>query len=369
MKKYFDPKYKFFEIFDEKTGHHVRSSVLTKTDDGKLVATKYDPFMRSFPALLDIGVMGTCQHGQSGLCLQASNDCYQSGNKIKKPNMSVRDFEIIMEQCKNKLFQIALGGRGDVNKHEHFDRILEIANKYDVVPNYTTSGLDLTDDEVDLTKKYCGAVAVSWYRHQHTFDAVNKFIKADIKTNIHFVLSKNSIDEAVNLIKSDDWPDGINAVIFLLYKPIGEGKLENILTVDAPYVSDFFELINNFKGNYKIGFDSCSIPGLINFTDKIDTVFVDTCEGGRFSAYISADMRMVPCSFDQDFKWSVNLRTNTLLPKNSILHAWHSEKFNNFRSQLFNACELCNDRRECYGGCPIDRRIVLCDRSEQSYTK
>lgn len=77
--------------------------------------------------------------------------------------MPLIDFAKIMDQISGRTFQVALGGRGDVNKHEEFEAILACCHSYSVVPNYTTSGLDLTDEEAELTKKYCGAVAVSHY--------------------------------------------------------------------------------------------------------------------------------------------------------------------------------------------------------------
>jgi hypothetical protein len=56
IRKYFDSKYKFAEIFDDKTGFYLRTDILD--ENGK--ETGVAPFMRSFPALLDIGIMGKC---------------------------------------------------------------------------------------------------------------------------------------------------------------------------------------------------------------------------------------------------------------------------------------------------------------------
>ena len=60
--------------------------------------------------------------------------------------------------------------------------------------------------------------------------------------------------------------------------------------------------------DFQIGFDSCSIPGIVNFTSKIDENSIDTCEGGRYSMYISADMIAIPCSFDnQELRWGFDI--------------------------------------------------------------
>jgi radical SAM protein with 4Fe4S-binding SPASM domain len=196
----------------------------------------------------------------------------------------------------------------------------------------------------------------------YTQSSISRFIDAGVKTNIHFVLSSKSIDEAINLLETDGFPKGINAVIFLLYKPVGEGKDKYVLSTNELRLIKFFELIDNHTGNFKIGFDSCSIPGVLNYSKKVDksfTIFTDTCEGARFSAYISADMKMVPCSFDQKHIWSVDLNQNT------IQHAWDSDSFQSFRNKLENSCKGCKDRVECYGGCPITPQVVLCSKEER----
>ena len=70
----------FVSFFDEKTGQYVRSGIFK---DG--IESKEDPFMASFPELLDVGIMGHCKHGQSGLCLQAGVECYQDGLHATAP--------------------------------------------------------------------------------------------------------------------------------------------------------------------------------------------------------------------------------------------------------------------------------------------
>ena len=48
---YEDKKYKFFELFNEKNGTLIRSDIS---------GTQMNATMRSFPELLDIGIMGQC---------------------------------------------------------------------------------------------------------------------------------------------------------------------------------------------------------------------------------------------------------------------------------------------------------------------
>ena len=192
------------------------------------------------------------------------------------------------------------GGAGDPNLHENFKEIVEYCRQNDIIPNYTTSGFNLTDEQVEISKQ-CGAVAVSQYSrleiaqmprytiledgnriptemtevfsetNPQTNNAIQKFLDAGITTNIHYVLGRNTIKEAIIRLKNNLFPEGINAVIFLLHKPIGLGKEDNVLHYNDPEVKEFFDLIDTNKFPFKIGFDACSVSGFVNFTKKIDS--------------------------------------------------------------------------------------------------
>ncbi len=322
--------------------------------------TGEDPFMASFPQLIDIGIMGHCKHGLSGLCMESGVQCYQSGALINQPNMQLADLKRIIDECKGKTIQVALGGRGDPDQHESFADIIKYCAENGVVPNFTTSGFGFTDSKVALCKEYCGAVAVSWYKHNHTFAALDALLAAGVRTNIHYVLGQNSVDEAVALLKNDGFPAGINAVIFLLHKPVGLGSKENMLNVDDPKTVEFFSLINQGSYCFKIGFDSCTVPAFIQYGLNIDHCFVDTCEGARFSCYITPDLKMLPCSFDQYHRWDYDLA------RGSVSKGWSSVQFEDFRSRLRQNCPDCDDRLNCMGGCPIKPEIVLCNSRSRS---
>ncbi len=111
----------FVSCFDSRTGAYHRTGILV---DGR--ETEDDPFMASFPKLLDIGIMGHCRHGQSGLCLQSGIQCYQNGLNRADANMRVEDFRRIISECRENTYQVALGGCGDPDQHEAFEEILKI---------------------------------------------------------------------------------------------------------------------------------------------------------------------------------------------------------------------------------------------------
>lgn len=356
MIKKVDKKNRFVSMFNPKTGFYVRTGIID--ENGK--DTGIDPFMTTFPELIDVGVMGHCKHGSSGLCIKSGVQCYQNGLNTYQPNMSLENFKRIVDECRGKTYQLALGGRGDVDQHEQFKEILSYCKNNNIVPNFTSSGLGFTDNIIDICKQYCGAVAISWYRQEHTLKAINMLLVAGIKTNIHYVLGKNSIDEAIERLKTNDFPKGINAVIFLLHKPVGLGKENNILSINNDKVRTFYSIVDTYEFDFKIGFDSCNVPALVNLTSNLNKDSFDTCEAGRWSMYITADMKALPCSFDnQDLKWSYDISNDT------IQNAWDSQQFENFRNYFKMSCNNCRDKLSCLGGCPIKRQIVLCERKEK----
>ena len=316
----------------------------------------------------------------------------------------------------------ALGGAGDVDTHENFEEILKICCENNIVPNFTTSGILMNEKKAQICKKYCGAVAVSqhsklrkvylmkekkdiqpnekdpdiyvetfaninellndnWYltdeigteenwvykevyfeEEGYTYNAIKMLLDAGVKTSIHYVLSKKSIDEAIIRLKNNAFPKGINAVVFLLYKPVGLGKEENVLNVNDKKVKEFFNTVDNCKTDFKIGFDSCTCPGIVNFTKNIQLESIDFCEGGRFSAYIDANMNMMPCSFaNQDSSWHTSLNNHT------IEEVWNNEIFNKFRYSLNHSCQSCKNRDACGGGCPLVNQITLCNKKERNF--
>ena len=126
-----------------------------------------------------------------------------------------------------------------------------------------------------------------------------------------------------------------------------------MLAFEDPRVAEFFAQVD-MPHPFKVGMDSCNVPGAIHFCKRVRPESLDTCEGGRFSCYIGADMVMVPCSFDQDKRYAVSLREMT------ITEAWNSGPFERFRDKMRSACPDCEKRALCMGGCPLMPEIVFC---------
>ena len=348
---YKDPIFNFTEIFNQKNGLLIRSNIL----DSKGLETDTPPNIRSFPELIDIGIMAKC-HVENKYCAEFGVDCYQKVSANNK-DMGINDFKMIIEQCKNKSLQVALGGKGDPNKHENFDEILKYCRENNIVPNLTTTGINLTEEEIKVMKQYCGAVAVSMYSklrlienkyietNPETLLAVKKLNAMNIITNLHYVISTKTIDDAILRLKTNRFPKGINAVIFLLYKPVGLGDQKNMISLDSIKLKSFFKLISEKRYFFKIGFDTCFSPLIDAFLTNYNSKTIEYCEAAKFSCYISSDLKIYPCSFIQKEEYSINLRDNT------IQKAWFSEKFNIFRRINSSICQNCIHLQKCSGGC------------------
>lgn len=349
---YNDEKYGFYEIFNEENGTLIRSDV-----------NGVDPVMRSFPELLDVGIMGHCN--QKGVCASAGIDCYQNGNQRNEPHMSVNDFESIVRQASGKTFQIALGGAGDPNKHPEFKNILEISRYYRIVPNLTTSGWNITEDEINLIKKYCGAVAVSWYSRLKgtaettpmTVEVTRRLLEHNCITNVHFVVSSDTIEEAIYRLENNLFPSGINAVILILYKPVGQGKQKKTLRPDDIRIE---KLIRNAQKShpFRIGFDTCFTSAILRHGTDISPVSIDSCEAATFSMYIDSQMNCFPCSFGI---WQEGLSES--LYKKSIREIWTGSVFSSFREKKKSICSECDQFGICQGGCKLGINIDICERS------
>ena len=74
-----DKKYNFKLAFDTETSAYLRTEILDEQGND----TGIDPFMAVYPHLIDVGIMGHCIHGQTGLCVKPGIGCCRSGEECK----------------------------------------------------------------------------------------------------------------------------------------------------------------------------------------------------------------------------------------------------------------------------------------------
>jgi radical SAM protein with 4Fe4S-binding SPASM domain len=275
--------------------------------------------------------------------------------------MGIDEYRTILQQAAQmKVLQIALGG-GNPNQHPDFCEILRLTREeYNIIPSYTTNGSGLSVAVLDASKKYCGAVAVSSYEpYEDVFIAVQELLDHGIRTNIHFLLTSESVNIAIKWLENPPQElNLLNAIIFLSYKPVGRNPSQDLLVKNAQSCQHFFKLAGQTYP-FKIGFDSCSISGIARFMN-ISPIFIERCEAGRFSMYISEDGKMYPCSF------MVKKIEGVPVTKDNIQAVWRDhDTFVRFRESLRDhICLDCDVHDICFGGCPAFPEINICSRGE-----
>ncbi|MHA1232498.1 MAG: radical SAM protein, partial [Candidatus Helarchaeota archaeon] len=280
--------------------------------------------------------------------------------------LSMDDFEILLKKMRDaRVLQIALGG-GEPTLHPEFVEILKkLRVNGDIIPNYTTNGTLLTNEILEASKKYCGAVAVSYMENLYktTLEAAKKFVDYGIQVNVHIVLLKSRLQN-LNLIVEKYLKLGVNGIVLLLFKPMGRGKNQKnevLMQQDKKLLLlKIFEILAlNEKFDFKLNFDACSAPLLKDMPFLAESI--DGCNGSRYSCYVDWNLKVKPCSFMQD-QPGVDLKNNT------FEKIWRSELFIEFRNKLMNyrylGCKTCNFFKSCWGGCPLDPSIVVCDKKD-----
>ena len=333
IRKY--PESDYVILFDRSSGAFLR-----------LGQSEGSPFYNvKTPELLDISITNYCERGCSF--------CYRSSN-INGKHMDLEEYiRLVKEAQQLGVLQIALGG-GNPNQHPDFIDILRVTKEHSIIPSYTTNGQGMSDEIYKATKEYCGALAVSWYPpYTDALEIIEKSIENNIKINIHFMLNQSTLKEAISLLHNESILKKVNAVVFLNYKPIHSSS--DLCLKDDVNLTEFINAVKETK-NCKIGFDSCMISFLTKLSSLLKLETIDFCEAARFSAFISENSIMYPCSFmcDTSIK-GIDLKSY------SIEDAWvNGGVFKESRNRLkmpsmqkhsIAECKHCSEYEFCHGGC------------------
>lgn len=307
---------------------------------------KEDAIMSPMPEILDLEI-------SAGYCKNGCPWCYK-GNSSNKDviNMTFDIFKNIFDKISLNLDSVAFGITG-VQTNPDFIKMMKYCRENKVVPNFTLSGIDLTDELAEEIVKYVGGLAVSVYPSDKNigYNTIKKFIDLGIKqTNMHLLVCKENLSfvyEVLNDIQNDKRLEKLNACIFLGLKP--KGRAENNYHVVE--IEDYRKLIDYcFDKNIRIGFDSCSatkFEKVVMDSDRFDEnqkkkliEMSEPCESGLFSAYINVEGRFFPCSFCEDIEESIDVVNDC---EDFYRDVWMNEKVIKWREKL-----LANKRK-----CPV----------------
>lgn len=278
-------------VFNKKTGMFARWGS-TKEED---------PDMAPGAEILDIEVTDIC-HGVVGLDgnRKPCNFCYKSNGPSGK-NMSLKDFQTIINKFPKTLTQIAFGvdSLGTSNP-ELFD-MMQYCRSIGIIPNVTLA--DISDEVADKCVKLCGAVAVSRYANKDVcYDSIKKLTDRGLKSvNMHHVIHQDNfldVIDTINDIQKDKRLSKLNAIVFLSLKQKGRGQ------GFKPMSFGRFKLLIDMclEKGVNFGMDSCSACKFLEVIkdhprQKELEQLVEKCESGLFSVFVDVEGKMWPCSF------------------------------------------------------------------------
>ena len=360
IEKWYDDVYNYNELINFSANKWYRCNIMN--EKGK--ETKQSPFLRSFPMKLNIGIVSGCILAKTNLCHVGGSQsgCYM-GQRPYNPDddMKFEDFTRIIDEAAEKgCIKIELCGAGDPNEHKDFIKMLKyIKESKPLSSGFPTSGTHLTDELMKVVSDCNTFIYLSWYGTEYSFKALNKLIEYDRNVNINFILSKETLSDAIYFMKTGElfYKDHngnkktVNLsraqnghILFCPYKPIGKGCISNTLSSDDESLQEFIELVKEqkkYRKLYNTMIDGCRIPNIF----PKDTINY-SCTPGSLAMFISPDMIATPCSFDREFKYGVDISNNTLE------YAWNSEKFKQFKDIIYKD-KFFNGRFYCTDTCPI----------------
>jgi MoaA/NifB/PqqE/SkfB family radical SAM enzyme len=298
-----------------------------------------NPIWAPMPELADISISNHCTKGCS-FCYRNSENNHEW--------MSVEDYCSVLEAMNHpeygNVFQVAIGG-GEPLEHPDFLEIIDETVKRGIVPNFTTNGVHLTEEVCNNIQGKVGAVALSVVSVNEIEKEKVKMLRYyGIETNIHYVLSSENIEEATRIAngKSNQGLVGINAIIFLTYKPAGRAGDGCVIKKGEDYDEFLSAIAKKGIERPKMGFDACFVPMLLS-NETVSPMLVDCCEGGFFSVYIDHKKNVSPCSF-------CGGKDVYSLDEYDFYDIWNNQ-FELFRNRQKNRCKnySCIGFKNCRG--------------------
>jgi len=320
-----------------------------------------DPTFSPFgPEILDLEI-------SADGCSMGCPWCYKSNTPGTPTNMSLETFKTIIDKFPKTLTQIAFGIT-DLQTNPDFISMMEYCREIGVAPNFTMTGIDLTDELANRVSKLAGAIAISVYPHNPEvgLNTVKKLTDLGMdQVNIHAMVSQETLDFTYDLLEkrqNDPRLSKMNAIVFLGVKPKGRAqKRFNPLTQQQ-----YADLVAYCMGHdIAFGFDSCSAPKFEAAVRAMDLPaeqqkrllqVSESCESDLFSSYINVQGLWWHCSFSEESEGyqPVNVLDPEITRDNFLEKVWYSPAVVAFREKLLSTqvdgCRYCPTYPEINNG-------------------
>ncbi|MFW5829776.1 MAG: radical SAM protein [Planctomycetota bacterium] len=323
----------------------------------------------SAPTLVDFQITSRCDMG----CPHCYASAVKSGTHVPWPEL-----ELVVRQAHDcGVCQIAIGG-GEPLLHPDIIPLLRLCQQQGIVPNLTTGGMDLDDDNIAAMKRYCGAIGLSLegvgsryerWRHRPFADfirSLHRLQEAGIRTVLQITLSASNLDQLDELADFCLDHQPLYGVIFLAYKNVGRGTraAQGLGSLPSEQVSAaLMRTFLRLRPHMRVGYDCCMTPGIAGVEAAqavIDHSNLEGCSATRGSVGISTDLDVIPCTFTGGYRLG-NLRDRHLR------EVWQGAQAEAFRRRIQHkrssnpACAGCGKQANCLGGCPV-MPLINCHR-------
>jgi organic radical activating enzyme len=188
--------------------------------NGKTIRIALDPNKPigdlDFPEFYDVKITNKCR----GSCPY----CYQNSLPGEKNHDDIvhRFKSIFLPMSTNERpFQIAFGG-GEPTEHPKFKELIEACVYLGITPNYTTNGMNVTEEILETAIKCCGGVAISTHPHLEKYwtEALELYSESGVKTNLHIIISdSDSVDRFIKIY--ENYHDLVEYFVLLPYTVAG----------------------------------------------------------------------------------------------------------------------------------------------------
>ncbi|RLA77976.1 MAG: hypothetical protein DRG33_06175 [Deltaproteobacteria bacterium] len=293
------------------------------------------------PEILDISITSRCN-------LECPY-CYRSATSYGK-DLSFGEFLETFLFHMNELsrpFQVALGG-GEPSLHPEFCDMIEFLHHIEVVPNYTTNGTALlNDDIVTVTERYCGGVALTYHENnpglfEKSFPVLTSL---KIQRNVHIIAKHNRVGELKSFIER--YRDSVDMIVILEFHNVGRAKQMSSETLQRSDLDELKELFSEYPdGKLAVGASLTHL--LIEMAVEREYSFHEMAmlfwnSDSLMTGFIDENLVLKPSSF-----WTgsgVDLRKYS-----TFKEAYNSNLFKELRKKLKNLSKHCDYSTICNGG-------------------
>jgi hypothetical protein len=214
--------------------------------DGKTLRIPLNPKLPitelTFPEFYDLSFGDKCVTGKCPWCYAKGNP--KGSHYADIVGKIQRYFGTMTEN--QRPFQVAIGGQQEPLEHPEFWKAVEALHDLGIVPNYTTNGVLFDQSVIELTKKFCGGIAVTMHPHleAHWRPAIELAIANGIKTNIHYIVSDEASVEKLKALYQE-YNGRIDYFVLLPHMNVGFAT-KNPKTIAYEEMEKWLDAVNSF---------------------------------------------------------------------------------------------------------------------------